>query len=246
MGFKDGFAILFALEVYFVQSFGFSTVIVSNSDFSEDNLIKTFSLLENHGFRRIIFAVPHDVSSVTASRHVSYKKLLQSRVSKLSPRGILSATVSNILMTDQSIYEKQISRLSIKKSQYLPIEFPIFNGKDWIDSSLNYLLYKQKKKPLFISFDRNIATYEPSFTEHLIHTRLAAFMLDMNAMTNPAYIEYVKMLVDTNAVIIPGISGVLDDYSALYEKFLFLRESIEDNNYAKMIINSSRGSKMIF
>ena len=37
-------------------------------------------------------------------------------------------------------------------------EFPIFDGKDWIDSTLNYLLYKQKKNPVFISFEKNIFT----------------------------------------------------------------------------------------
>ncbi|MBO5415731.1 MAG: hypothetical protein J6A83_03800 [Clostridia bacterium] len=202
--------------------------------------------MENHGFRKIIFTLSHDVSSVTAARHIADKKLLASKVAKLSPRGISSCVVSNVLMTNESIYEKQISRLSVRKSQYLPLELPIFDGKDWIDASLNYLLYKQKKKPLFLSFDKNLLTYEPSFAEHLIHTRLSAFMLDMNAMTNPSMMLYLKKLIDANAIIIPGISGVLDDYSGLFDKFSYLSEAIEKNDYAKMIVNSSRGAKAIF
>lgn len=229
-----------------MQSFGFSTVIVSNNDFSDDNLIKTFSLLENHGFRKIIFTLSHDVSSATASRHIADKKILQAKVSRMSPRGISAKVVSNVLMTNEAIYEKQISRLSVRKSQYLLFELPIFDGEDWIDSSLNYLLYKQKKKPLFLSFDKNLVTYKPSFAEHLIHTRLAAFMLDMNAMANPSMLGYLKNLIDANAIIIPGVSGVLDDYSGLFEKFSYLNENIGKNAYAKMIINSSRGSKAIF
>lgn len=231
-----------------MQSFGFSTVIVSNDDFREDTLINTFSVLQMHGFRKIIFAVSHDISSVTVTtaRHIERKKLLQARLSKLSLYGVSTSVVSNVLMSGFSVYERQISRLSLRGSQYLPMELPLFDCKDWIDPTLNYLLYKLKKKPLFISFDRNIATYDGALTEHLMNTRLATFMLDMNSMTNPSMLKYVKSLIDANAIIIPGISGVIEDYTCLYDKFLFLQQALGNDDYAKMIMNSSRGCRAIF
>ncbi len=226
-------------------SLGFSNIIITDNNFDDEHLSTLFSFLTSHGFRRIIFTVDHDVSSTPLSLHLAVKKKLYQTIHKHKPRGVSVWLESNIIMSHDSIYESQISRLSIKRSNFLLTSFPVFDCGDWIDSSLNYLLYKQKKSPCFISFERNILTYPEDFVRHLINTRCSCFMIDLNAFAVPKVIPYINELIDANAVIIPGICGVLDDYTALNEKLSYFRGKIGIPNYTKLLINSSKSSKLL-
>ena len=229
-----------------MQSLGFSNVIVSNNVFNKDVISYEMQLMQEYGFRRMIFALNHDVTSDTVSQYIEKRNEISKLINSLAPRGAVTMLTPNLLMTKDSVYEKQISRLAIRKTQYVFVEFPAFDGKEWIDSTLNYLLYKQKKKPVFMSFEKNIATYDEEFILHLITTRLSAFMIDLNSFANPKAIPYIKRLIDANAVIIPGISGVIEDYANLYGKLNYFRSIVGQPLYSKMIINSSKSTQIVF
>lgn len=229
-----------------MQSLGFSNVIVSNSVFNKDVISYEMQLMQEYGFRRMIFALNHDVTSDTVSQYIEKRNEISKLINSLAPRGAVTMLTPNLLMTKDSVYEKQISRLAIRKTQYVFVEFPAFDGKEWIDSTLNYLLYKQKKKPVFMSFEKNIATYDEEFILHLITTRLSAFMIDLNSFANPNAIPYIKRLIDANAVIIPGISGVIEDYANLSGKLNYFRSIVGQPLYSKMIINSSKSTQIVF
>lgn len=223
----------------------FSNVIISNNVFSDDSIANTFSLLSELGFKRFTFLVDHDVGTVSLAKHLDDKKIIFDKIKKYKPYGSTLRVESNVLMTSQSVYEKQISSLSIRKTKYLFLEFPIFDGQDWIDSTLNYLIFKQKKKPVFVSFEKNIATYDPEFVSHLIKTRLSAFMIDLNSFTNVNCIPYIKQIIDAKAVIIPGISGIVDDYTKLEDKLYFFRDIVGQKYYSELIrLSSSKSSTM--
>lgn len=229
-----------------MQSLGFSNVIISNSVFNKDVISYEMQLMQEYGFRRMIFALNHDVTSDTVSQYIEKRNEISKLINSLAPRGAVTMLTPNLLMTKDSVYEKQISRLAIRKTQYVFVEFPAFDGKEWIDSTLNYLLYKQKKKPVFMSFEKNIATYDEEFILHLITTRLSAFMIDLNSFANPNAIPYIKRLIDANAVIIPGISGVIEDYANLSGKLNYFRSIVGQPLYSKMIINSSKSTQIVF
>ena len=221
----------------------FSNVIISNNVFSDDSLVNTFDLLSELGFKRFTFLVNHDVGTESLAKHIDDKKFILDKIKKYRPYSSTVRVESNILMTDQSVYEKQISALSVRKTKYLFLEFPIFDGEAWIDSTLNYLIFKQKKKPVFVSFEKNIATYDPKFISHLIKTRLAAFMIDLNSFTNVNCIPYIKQIIDAKAIIIPGISGMISDYTKLEEKLTFFKRAVGQKYYSELIqLSSSRSS----
>lgn len=221
----------------------FSNVIISNNIFSDDTLTNTFSLLSSLGFKRFTFLVNHDVCTVSLAKHLEDKKIILNKIKKLRPYASTVRVESNILMTSQSVYEKQMSALSIRKTKYMFLEFPVFDGEDWIDSTLNYLIFKQKKKPVFVSFEKNIATYDSRFVSHLINTRLSVFMIDLNSFSNVNCIPYIKQIIDAKAIIIPGISGVISDYIQLEDKLKFFRDAVGQKYYSEMIqLSSSKSS----
>ena len=126
-------------------------------------------------------------------------------------------------------------------------EFPLFNGRrEWIDPSLNYLLYTQKKKPVFVSFEKVIATYDGELVDHLINTRLAAFMIDVNSFANPNAIPYIKKLIEANTVIIPGMSGVMENYANLSSKIEYFKDCVGQPLFSKLLVNSSKSSQLVF
>ena len=226
-------------------SLGFSNVIITDNNFDDNHLEHLFSFLCEYGFKRIIFTVDHDVSTTPLALHIESKKIIYKKLCAHKPRGISICLESNIIMSHDSIYESQISRLSIKKTNFLLTSFPVFDHGDWIDSTLNHLLYKQKKFPCFMSFERNILTYPEPFVKHLIGTRCSCFMLDINSFACPGVIPYINDLVNANAVIIPGICGVLDDYTALDEKLFYLSKQIGRLNYTKLLVNSTKSTKLL-
>lgn len=149
-------------------------------------------------------------------------------------------------MTHDSIYEKQIARIGFKKTNYLFVTYPLFDYGDWIDSSINYLLYKQKKFPCFMSFEKIISTYPHDFVEHLSTTRCSCFVLDLNSFAVPSAIPHIEYLINSNAVIIPGLSGVISDYSSLEKKLAYFKNIIGEFNYTKLLVNSSKSTKILF
>ncbi len=233
-------------RVTYMQNLGFSNVIISNDDFLSSNVELTVSRLTDVGFRRLFFAVSHDVTSSPLCSHKNKLTQTSAIIKETRSPECSQFLITNILMTDESIYEKQISKLSPRNSQYIFVDFPAFDGKTWIDSTLNYLLYKQKKMPVFMSFEKNIATYEHDFLLHLLSTRLASFMIDLNAFANPNAIPYIKKLIKKDAVIIPGVSGNIGNYSGLGEKMDIFRSHIGQELYTRMLINSAKSTTQIF
>ena len=230
-----------------MYSLGFNNVIISNDIFSPDVLHSTMDLMIDHGFRRIFFLLSYDPFTEPLSFHIDKKKKIFEIIKDCKPRGIYSQVYTNLLLDNDTVYQKQIHRLSIRKTQFLFMEFPLFTGRrEWIDPSLNHLLYTQKKKPLFVSFEKVITTYDSEFIDHLIKTRLAVFMIDLNSFSNPNAIPYIKKLIDSNAVIVPGMSGVIENYANLFGKLEYFKNIIGQPLFSKMLINSSKSSQLVF
>ena len=168
-----------------MRSLGFNNLVISNDIFSHDILRSTMDLSVEYGFRRIFFLLNYDPFSEPLSFHVDNKKKICDIIKNIKPRGLYSQVYTNLLFDKDTVYQKHIQRLSIRKTNFLFTELPLFNGcREWIDPSLNYLLYTQKKKPVFVSFEKVIATYDHELLDHIMKTRLSAFMIDLNSFSN--------------------------------------------------------------
>ena len=229
-----------------MQSLGFSNIIVANSCFTPTDIKSTILRMQEYGFKRFFFALDHDVIGKTISHHLDERKRLLALIKDHVPRGCYFDVLSNVCMTENSVYEKQISRLGIKKTQYLSLQFPVFDGGFWLDASMRYLYFAREKKPLFISFERNIATYDPGYIRRAIKTRYAAFMIDVNSFANPNAIPYILQIIDKGAHIIPGVSNPIEDYPALDVKMNYFKSVVGQDIYTKLILNSNKAAEAVF
>ena len=128
-----------------MQSLGFSNIIVANTCFTSTDIKTTIDRMQEYGFKRFFFALDHDVTTKTISHHLDERKRLLALIKDHVPRGCHYDVLSNVCMTETSVYEKQISRLGIKKTQYLSLQFPIFDGGFWLDASMRYLYFAREK-----------------------------------------------------------------------------------------------------
>ena len=230
-----------------MQSLGFNNLIVSNDIFSPDILCSTMEFAVEHGFRRIFFLLNYDPITEPLSFHIDKKKKICSILKNIKPRGVYSQVYTNLLLDKDTAYQKQIRRLSVRKTDFLFTELPLFSAcRDWIDPTLNYLLYTQKKKLVFVSFEKVIASYDYELLDHLMKTRLSAFMIDINSFSNPNAIPYIKKLIESNVVIIPGMSGVMENYANLSDKIEYFKKNVGQPLFSKMLVNSSKSSQLIF
>lgn len=230
-----------------MQSLGFSNLIISNDIASPDILSYTMETAIDYGFRRIFFLLSYDPFTEPLSFHVDKKKKIYEIIKDCKPRGVYSQVYSNFLLDNDTVYQKQIQRLSVRKTNFVFCELPLFNGcREWIDQSLNHLLYTQKKKPVFVSFEKVIATYDGDLVDHIIKTRLSAFIVDINSFSNPNAIPYIKKLIESNTVIVPGMSGVIENYANLSGKLEYFKNTVGQPLFSKMLVNSSKSSQLIF
>ena len=229
-----------------MRSLGFSNLIIANSGFTADVLKTTVDRMLDYGFKRFFFTLDHDVTTATISHHLDERKRLLSLIKDYIPRGCHYDVITNVCMNQNSVYEKQISRLGIKKTQYLFLQFPIFEGGIWLDASMRYLYFARERKPLFVSFERNIATYDPGYIRRIIKNRNAAFMIDVNSFSNPNAIPYILQIIDKGSPIILGLTSPIEDYPALDVKMNYFKNAVGQNTYTKLLLDSNRATQSVF
>ena len=229
-----------------MQSLGFSNLIIANSGFTPEALKTTTTRMQEYGFKRFFFALDHDVTTATISHHLDERKRLLALIKNHIPRGCYYDVITNVCMNKESVYEKQISRLGIKKTQYLFLQFPIFEGGAWLDSSMRYLYFARERKPLFVSFERNIATYDPGYIRRIIKNRNAAFMIDINSFSNPNAIPYISQIIDKGSPILLGLSSPIEDYPSLDIKMNYFKSTVGQDAYTRLLLNSNRSTQTVF
>ena len=228
-----------------MESLGFSNLIIANSIYKPDILNTTVERMREYGFKRFFFTLDHDVTSRTISHYLEKRKQALKTIKEIIPRGCYYDVIPSIAASKDSIYEKQISRLSFKKTRYLPLQFPVFEAF-WIDAALRYLLYGRNKKPLFISFERNIATYDPGYIRRIVKNRSAAFMIDINSFANPNAIPHITSIIEKGSPIVLGLSSPIEDYPSLDIKMNYFKSVVGQDAYTKLILNSNKSSQSVF
>ena len=229
-----------------MQSLGFSNLIIANYGFKPEILKITIDRMQEYGFKRFFFTLDHDVTTSTISHHLDERKRLLPLIKSYIPHGCYYDVLTNVCINQDSIYEKQISRLGIKKTQYLLLQFPVFDGGAWLDAAMRYLYFARNRKPLFVSFEKNIATYDPGYIRRAIKTRYAAFMIDINSFSNPNAIPYICQIIEKGAPIVLGLSSPIEDYPALDVKMNYFKSVVGQDVYTKLIINSNRATETVF
>ena len=89
-----------------------------------------------------------------------------------------------------------------------------FSVDDWVNTDLNYLLYRQGITPIFSSFEGNMNTNDSHWIDHFIDSNKFPICLDLNYITALTSDLRIMQTLSENIVILPSMSHSFSDYDS--------------------------------
>lgn len=221
----------------------FDTLLVCNNYFDEESVKHTLTFFNDLGIRKFIFT--YDYDRIPMSFAVSKFRTIKPYIKSCAPRGSQIYTSFNVLMSEGLVFEPSFKRLSLGHSDRIFINCPLFNYDGWLESDMNRLLYKNKLKPDFTSFERNLLICDRQMINRFLSIKNAVFGIDLN------YLTAIKNTLDTEKIIsrkiniMPCISSHIFNYPGVKKHFDQLKDRIGVNDYCDLLASFHDSTKEI-
>lgn len=138
------------------------------------------------------------------------KELLTSHL----PRNLKIKAFASVLLLPELSKTEHLEKLLFSSQKLLPVKLPIQSYEDWMDLEFNHLLYKNKFKLLFTSFEVAIILYPEDIIEKLMRISGAVFQFNYKSLTDPKVCKIIKKLIAQNRRVLLGTS--LDSLEKVY------------------------------
>lgn len=221
----------------------FDTLLICNNCFDEESVKFTLDFFKDVGIRKFIFTYEFDCTVKPMSFAIQKFKTLKPYLQLLAPRGVRIYTAFDVIMSDGIVFDPSFKRFTMGHSNRVFIDLPFYNYENWLESDMNHLLYKNKLKPAFTSFERIGDIYEPAMLDRFMTIKNAIFCMDVNYLTSIQATSNVKKLILQGATIFPCVSNDPFNYPGIIKSFNLLKDRIGYSNYLKLcniFYNSSK------
>ncbi len=221
----------------------FDTLLICNNYFDKESVKFTLDFFKEVGIRKFIFTYEFDRNVKPMPFAIQKLKTLKPYLKSLAPRGVRIYTAFNVVLSNGIVFDRSFNRLSMGHSDRVFVDLPFYNYNDWLESDMNHLLYKNKLKPAFTSFERNFNIYENAMIDRFIGIKNAIFCMDINYLTSIHTTDDLKKLILCGTNILPCISNHPFDYPGTIKSFNLLKDRIGDQNYKRLchiFYNSSK------
>jgi len=170
---------------------------------------------------------------LTVSQIKDRQKYFNELLRSARPRGITSECFLNLVLSDGIVYDSSMDSFSAKTLPFLFVKAPILCDDAWVDSDLNYLLYKKNRLPILTSFEGNIATNAPAHIDQMIRSKAYRFSLDLNYITSLNADIRMMQMISREISIFPSISHDLSNYVGVEKAFEQYKERLGESTYAR-------------
>ena len=222
----------------------FNSLVVCNSFHRAEDLKETLDFFHSIGIRK--FIVLQDIDPAFYSEwHISNQlNNFKAHIRSIKPRGTVVITAANIRLTPRVTQHPILKELTLKDSEKLFIQPPPFVGNEWLQPDLNYLLYKQKLKPIFTCFEQTYISCKPNVVNGLYKIQPASFCLDLDFIISPQRDSFISQSIRDNKIILPSISRAVWEYYPMVSRFQYYRDRIGKEAYLQFCkyINQSISS----
>lgn len=224
----------------------FDYLIVSNRYLDLQSLKNTFSFFTSLGIRKFIIPLGFDRNIHTVPWMIRNIKNFKEYIRPIRPHGISVFICADIYMSDDIFYDKAMHRLTLGDSDMIFLKMPIFSPTDWINSELNYCLYKAKFNPIFTTFESNIRTAPYEFTDQLFTTHAFKYCLDLDYITSLESTPRISQAISNGISIFPCISRDVCHYQDIIRGFSDFRNRIGDKAYFSFCDNLRLSKQTLF
>lgn len=130
------------------------------------------------------------------------------------PKKIKIKVYASVLLLPDLSETDSLEKLLFSSQKLLPIKLPITNYEDWMDLEFNHLLYRNKFRLLFTSFEIAAVLYPRDIIEKLMRISGAVFQFNYRSLTDPKVCKIIKKLIAQKSQILLGTS--LDSLEKIY------------------------------
>lgn len=224
----------------------FDYLVVSNPSLGFEAFKDTLSFFSDRGIRKFIFLLDFDRTLYTVAQIKDRQKKLNEHLQSIRPHGTLTDSFLNLILSDGIVYDPSIASLSSKMAPFLFVKAPVLCDASWVDSDLNYLLYKMKRQPILTSFEGNILTNSQTRIDQMIHSKAYRFCLDLNYLTSPDADPRMMQIISREISVFPSITHSLSNYVGIEKAFAQYKERLGEYTYARLCRNFWKTEKDFF
>ena len=230
----------------------FDSLVICNKNYDISALTSTLEFFRELGIRKFIVTI--DVDPLRASQYDvlnKYRDFKQAVLTQARPRSSIIRVAPSVLLEKDISLDPFLQRLRLSRTNKIFIRSPLLQDKSWTPEQLNYLLYKQKLKPIFVNFEYNLLSPDHEYRDQLYRIEKAAYCLDINFMTKKLSEKHLKHALREDLTIIPAVSNPLYAYDGSNRHFVIdsfneLRDRIGSRTYLKICKQINVSTKKIF
>ena len=130
---------------------------------------------------------------------------------------------TSVLLLPELSLTPDLDQLLFSAEKVLPIKLPICSYEDWMDLEFNHLLYKNKFRLFFTSFETAVLLYPPEILEKLMRISHAVFQFNYRSLSDPNICKVIKKLIDQRSRVLLGTSLNSLDKVYFYEMDHYLK-----------------------
>ncbi len=224
----------------------FNSLVICNGDHDLSSLADTLKYFSSIGIRK--FIITFDVDLVVSSEFdiLNDYKAFKKSVKSIKPFGVKILITPNVHLSQGVTQNPFLKKLTIPNTDMIFIQTPLFVDGTWLNPDLNYLMYKQKLRPVFTCFERNLISCKYEISNQLYKTKGAIFCIDINYMTSISAESRIRQGLERNINIVPAISNDLLTYYTSLNKFSRLSERLSKSTYSRFCMYLMKNTRSLF
>ena len=223
----------------------FDTLLICNNHFDEESIKYTLNFFKSVGIRNFIFTYEFDRDVKPLSMAIQKLRTLKPYLSSHAPRGLRIYTAFNVILSEGCVFDPSFNRLAFRHSDRIFAKLPFYNYEAWLESDMNRLLYKNKLKPAFVSFERSFYTCDRAILDRFMSIKNALFCMDINYLTSIQATPDLELFLSRGINILPCVSSDVFNYPGILKSFDLLKKRIGNPNYSKLCKSFYDSSKQI-
>ena len=120
------------------------------------------------------------------------------------PRHLKIKIVPRVYLTEGLWRTESLHSLLFTRKRYLPLQLPLSDYAEWMDTEINRLLYTQKYNLLFTSCELFRELYPTEIADRLFRIPQAAYQFNFRSLTDDVTVKDVSKLLANGKTVLLG------------------------------------------
>ncbi len=180
------------------------------------------ALKEAHSFTHFCLVNTYDASNDPLAVFLLHQRLTREALCKILPKDLSVSFSTRALLNPELAQESELEKLLLPHSNCLPVLLPLGAYPDWVDATLNQLLYKRRLRLLLTSFELYPIFYPQDVINRLLRIEGAIYQFNFRALSDTRMRACITTLLERKATVLLGTSLDQPEKIYFYEQAYYL------------------------